>query len=102
MSNTVMIVSLVIGLILSLVISTKYKINAGICGLIVAWIVGGWMGKLSVSTLVGYWPSAVMFIAITTALFFGVARENGTLTLLPARSCTPPGNSPGLSPLPCI
>lgn len=85
MSNTVMIISLVIGLILSLVISTKYKINAGICGLLVAWIVGGWMGKLSVSTLVGYWPSAVMFIAITTALFFGVARENGTLTLFASK-----------------
>ncbi len=81
MSNTVMIIALVIGLILSLVISTKFSINAGILGLIVAWIVGGWMGKLSVTTLVGYWPTSVMFIAITTTLFFGVARENGTLTL---------------------
>lgn len=81
MSNTVMIISLVIGLIASLIISTKFNINAGILGLIVAWIVGGWMGKLSVATLVGYWPTSVMFIAITTTLFFGVARENGTLTL---------------------
>lgn len=39
------------------------------------------MGKLSVTTLVGYWPTSVMFIAITTTLFFGIARENGTLTL---------------------
>lgn len=81
MSNTVMIVALIIGLVASLVISTKCNINAGILGLIVAWIVGGWMGKLSVTTLVGYWPTSVMFIAITTTLFFGVARENGTLTL---------------------
>jgi len=85
MSNTVMIISLVVGLILALVISNKFKINAGILGIVVAWIVGCWMGKLSVPTLIGYWPSSVMFIAISTALFFGVARENGTLPLFASK-----------------
>ena len=81
MSNTVMIISLAVGLVLALVISTKFSINAGLLGFVVAWIVGCWMGNLSFATLIGYWPSSVMFIAISTALFFGVARENGTFDL---------------------
>lgn len=85
MSNTVMIISLVIGLVLTLWLSTKFKINAGILALVVAWIVGCGMGGLSTATLIGYWPSSVMFIAITTALFFGVARENGTLQLFASK-----------------
>ncbi len=80
-SNTVMIVSLVIGLVLALYISSKFGINAGVLGFVVAWIVGGWMGNLPATTLISYWPNNVMLIVISTALFFGVARENGTLTL---------------------
>ena len=84
-SNTTMIICLVIGLVLALVINNKTGINAGVLGFAVAWIVGGWLGKLSSTTIIGYWPTSVMFITISTTLFFGVARVNGTLQLLASK-----------------
>ncbi len=81
MSSTVMIICLIIGLILALLISTKTGLNAGVLGLIVSWIVGTIMGGIPLNTLIGYWPTSVMIIALTTTLFFGIARNNGTLKL---------------------
>jgi len=84
-SNTTMIILLIIGLVAALYINNKTGINAGVLGFAVAWIVGGWLGKLSTTAIVGYWPTSVMFITISTTLFFGVARENGTLQVLAAK-----------------
>jgi len=81
MSNAFLLILLLIGLIVSLWASQKFKINAGLIAMGVAWIVGCWFGKLAPTAVINYWPTSVMFIAITTTLFFGYARENGTLML---------------------
>ena len=81
MSNTFLLILLLIGLIVSLWASQKFNVNAGLIAMAVAWIVGCWLGKITPTALINYWPTSVMFIAITTTLFFGYARENGTLTL---------------------
>ena len=80
--STISLILVVVGVIVSIVVSNKLNINGGIIAMVFAWFIACVINKTTVSTLVGYWPTTVMFIIISTGLFFGVARSNGTLTNL--------------------
>lgn len=82
MSTGASIVLVIVGLALCIVLSTKFKVNGGVLALFAAWIIGSGLNGMKASALVSYWPVSVMFILISTSLFFGVARANGTLNVL--------------------
>ena len=96
---TISLILVVVGIVVSIVVSQKKNINGGIIALVFAWFIGCGINGISASTLVGYWPTTVMFILISTSLFFGVARENGTLTLLAQKILWKFRKAPALIPL---
>ena len=69
-------------LILVIVISTKKKVNGGVCAIFAAFLVGVVLCGKTVTSVINYWPLTVMFILISTTLFFNIARENGTMEVL--------------------
>lgn len=72
-------------LIICIAISAKTNINGGILAIFGAWLIGCVVLGKTISSLLTYWPMTVMFIFISTSLFFGVARANGTFDLLVAK-----------------
>ena len=72
-----------IAIIAAIIIGWKLKVNAGIIGMGFAFIIEVFLvegGK--VSTVIGYWPTNIVFYLIAIALFFNYATNNGTMDLL--------------------
>lgn len=72
-----------IAIIAAIIIGWKFKVNAGIIGMGFAFIIEVFLvegGK--VSTVIGYWPTNIVFYLIAIALFFNYATNNGTMDLL--------------------
>ena len=72
-----------IAIVLAIIIGWKFKVNAGIVAMGFAFVIGGLLvegGK--VSTVIGYWPTGIVFYLLAIALFFNYATSNGTMDLL--------------------
>lgn len=82
MSAGLVISMVIIALVICIIISAKTDVNGGVLALFAAWIIGCIFLGEKLSALLNYWPITVMFIFISTSLFFGVARTNGTFDLM--------------------
>lgn len=71
-----------LGLIGCIWIKTKFDLNFGIAALACAYVVGCLLKGLTPSSLINNWPLSVLFVFLSTGLFFGFAAVNGTLKLL--------------------
>lgn len=72
-----------IAIVAAIIIGWKMKVNAGIVAMGFAFIIEVFMvegGK--VSTVIGYWPTSIVFYLLAIALFFNYATSNGTMDLL--------------------
>ena len=78
--NTVLILCL-IAIVLSIAICFKTGINMGLLAMSFAFIIGCLFCGEKAATVFGYWPDSLIFFLIASSLFYGFARENGTLTL---------------------
>ncbi len=78
--NTVLILCL-IAIIASIAICFKTNINMGLIAMSFAFIIGCLFCGEKAATIFGYWPDSLIFFLIASAMFYGFARENGTLTL---------------------
>ena len=58
-----------------------WKVNMGLAAMTAAFIIGCLFVGDQVSTIFSYWPDNLIFFMIASNLFFGYARENGTLEL---------------------
>ena len=80
--NLTLTISL-IAIVVAILIGWKFKVNAGIIGMGFAFLIqvlfveGG-----KVSTVIGYWPTSIVFYLVAIALFFNYATNNGTMNLL--------------------
>ncbi len=79
MSNSVILVTCVIAIAISIIVSFKWSVNMGVLAMAFAFVIGCLMQGQSVNTVFGFWPDNLIFFMIASALFFGFARENGTL-----------------------
>ena len=82
MSAGLVITLVVVALVICIAISVKTNVNGGILALFAAWIIGCIHLGNRLSVLLNNWPVSVMFIFISTSLFFGIARTNGTFDLM--------------------
>ena len=98
MSTTVSLVLVVVGLAAAIILNTKAGINGGVVAIAAAWIVGCWFNGMTANNLINNWPLSVMFILISTSLFFGVARSNGTLNVLTMKMLYATRKTPQLIP----
>ena len=79
MSVGVVMAMVIAALVICIFASTKFDLNGGVLALAAAWVVGCVVLGQKIATLISYWPMSVMFIILSTSLFFNVPRANGTL-----------------------
>lgn len=78
--NFILILCLV-AIIVSIAICFKTGINMGLLAMSFAFLIGCLFCGEKAATIFGYWPDSLIFFLIASSLFYGFARENGTLTL---------------------
>ena len=68
-------------IVISIAICFKTGINMGLIAMTFAFLIGClFMGEKAAS-IFGFWPDSLIFFLLASAMFYGFARENGTLTL---------------------
>ena len=80
MSNSAILITCLIAIAVAIGASFKWKLNMGILSMAFAFVIGCLMQGQTASTVFGFWPDNLIFFMIASALFYGFARENGTLT----------------------
>ena len=79
MSNVTILWLCLIAIVVCIVTSFKWKINMGIMSMAFAFIIGCLFQGVTAAKVFNYWPNSLVFFFIASNLFFGFARENGTL-----------------------
>jgi len=74
-----------IAIIAAIVLGWKLKFNTGVLAMGFAFIISVFLMKGKVSTVIGYWPTGIVFFLIAISLFFTYATSNGTMELLGKR-----------------
>ena len=69
----------VAALALAIILSCVTTINVGVFALALAWIVGVYMGGMTVATVMSGFPSALFLTLAGVTLLFTMAQCNGTL-----------------------
>src|SRR5690349_219188 len=69
-------------LTLAVLISCFSRLNVGVLSIAFAWIVGVYMGGLSVNTVMAGFPSQLFLTLTGVTLVFAMAQQNGTLEQL--------------------
>jgi di/tricarboxylate transporter len=73
-------------LVLAVGLSCTTAINVGVLSLAMAWIVGVYLGGMSVETVLSGFPTALLVTLIGVTLLFSIAECNGTLARVTARA----------------
>ncbi len=70
---------IIIGVIVSIAVGYKFKINTGVIAMTFAYIIGCFVMNMKVSAVVATWPLKIAFMLMTITMFYGYAVQNGTL-----------------------
>jgi di/tricarboxylate transporter len=62
-----------------IVISCFTKLNVGVLGIAMAWIIGVYIAGLPANTVIGGFPTALFLTLLGVTLLFSLAQSNGTL-----------------------
>ncbi|MFV8806360.1 SLC13 family permease [Aerococcus urinaeequi] len=74
---------LIIGaIILAIFLGEKFDVNAGIVGVVFAYILGSFMIGLSPDEIFALWPVELFMMIFGVSFFFNFANENGTLEII--------------------
>lgn len=75
------------GLVLSIFIGFKKKINTGIVSIFFAFILGKIILGMSEKDIIKGWPTNLFFILLGMTFLFSIAKVNGTLELVSKKIC---------------
>ena len=75
-------VVIVASIALAIYLGYKTKLNTGFFCIVFAYLIGCLGMGLTPKTLIGYWPTSIMFVILGVSLFYNVAAANGTLEAL--------------------
>jgi di/tricarboxylate transporter len=79
-------VASLIALLLAIGLSMVTRINVGLVGLVMAWLVGAFVAGLPTATIVGGFPTALFLTLAGMTLLFAAAESNGTIEGLARRA----------------
>lgn len=88
-----------IALMTAVTLSMFTKINVGIISIAFAWIVGVYLGGMTVNQVIGAFPINLFLTLVGVTLLFGMAHVNGTLERLAARAVSLCYGNAGVIPL---
>ncbi len=72
----------IVAIVVAIVVGWKWKFNTGILALALAFIIGNLVMGIKINTIIGFFPTTIVFYLISISLFFNYATENGTMTVL--------------------
>ena len=81
MSDTAVLILSLAAIAVCVFANFFWKVNMGLAAMTAAFVIGCLCVGSSASEIFGYWPDNLIFFMIASNLFFGYARENGTLDL---------------------
>jgi len=81
MSNAAILWLCLIAMAVCIAVSFKWNYNMGLLSMAAAFLIGCLVQGEGAATIYGYWPDNLIFFIIASNLFFGYARENGTLNV---------------------
>ena len=76
----------VLALVAAVLISCFSRLNVGVLSVAMAWVVGVYMGGLSVNAVMSGFPSQLFLTLAGVTLLFAMAQSNGTLSQLTHRA----------------
>jgi len=79
-------VASLVALIVAIVLSMVTRINVGLVGLVMAWLVGAFVAGLPAGTIVGGFPTSLFLTLTGMTLLFAAAESNGTIERLARRA----------------
>ncbi len=79
-------VASLVALIVAIVLSMVTRINVGLVGLVMAWLVGAFVAGLPASTIIGGFPTSLFLTLTGMTLLFAAAESNGTIERLARRA----------------
>ena len=86
-------------LILAVGLSCTTAVNVGVLAMALAWLVGVYLGGMSVATVLEGYPTTLLVTLIGVTLLFSAADCNGTLTRMTARAVRVCRGNAGLLPI---
>ena len=86
-------------LVLAVALSVLTTINVGILSLAMAWLVGVYLGGMSVNTVLSGFPVPLLVTLVGVTLLFSMADTNGTLSRLTGRAVRLCRGNAGLLPV---
>jgi di/tricarboxylate transporter len=66
-------------LVVLIVVSCFVRLNVGVLGIAMAWIIGVYIAGLPANTVIGGFPTALFLTLLGVTLLFSLAQSNGTL-----------------------
>ena len=86
-------------LLLAILISCTMKINVGLLSIVLAWIIGVYLGEMSVNEVIAGFPTQLFLTLVGVTLLFTQAQTNGTLPKLASRAVRSCRGNSGLIPI---
>jgi len=75
----------ILAILAAIAIGTLGRVNIGLVSIAFAFLIGHFLVGLPASQIVAGWPIGLFFMLLGMTLLFGIARVNGTLTVLAER-----------------
>lgn len=82
MSDSTILLLCLAAIVIAIAICFKTGINLGLIAMTFAFLIGCLFMGEKAATVFGFWPDSLIFFLLASAIFYGFARENGTLNLL--------------------
>jgi di/tricarboxylate transporter len=86
-------------LVVAVALSCTTTINVGVLSLALAWLVGVYLGGMSVAAVLEGFPTPLLVTLVGVTLLFSIAECNGTLTRVTARAVRLCRGNAGLLPI---
>ena len=71
-----------LALVLALVLSMTTRVNVGLLGIALAWVIGVYVARLRPDAVISGFPAGLFITLAGVTLLFAIAKSNGTLDLL--------------------
>ncbi len=72
----------VAALVIAIIVSCVTTLNVGVLAMAMAWILGVYLGGMSINTVIAGFPTALFLTLVGMTLLFSLAQVNGTLDRL--------------------
>lgn len=82
MNELFIIVCCFAAIFLSIYLGNKTKLNTGLYAIALAWLIGGFLMEMKASALIDHFSIKILFLLMSTSLFYGYASVNGTMAAL--------------------